>query len=130
MELPVICGIALTAVFAALALKKNSPETSALIAISAGVMIFLSILSEITPFINEIYRLVSSSGVEPSYAVILIKAVGICALCQFTSDCCRDNGQSSLASRVEFAAKLSILLISLPLFRTILSAASGLISRN
>ncbi len=128
MEILTVCGIAVTGAFAALALKKYSPETSAMIAVAAGVMIFLSVLTQISPFFRELNELINKAGVDSSYGVILIKTIGICAVCQFTSDCCRDNGQNSLASRVELAGRLSILIISLPMFENILSAAAGLLS--
>lgn len=127
MDLLAICGVAVTAALAAVALKKYSPETSAVITIAGGAMIFLSVLLQISPFINEIKNLTESAGISTDYTMILIKTIGICALCRFTADCCRDTGQQSLASRVELAAKLTIVLISLPLFEKILSTATALL---
>ncbi len=127
MDILTVCAVAVTAAIAAVALKKNSPETSLVTALAGGIIIFLSVILQITPFINEISELVSSAGIDTDYGMILIKTIGICAVCQFTSDSCRDMGQSSLASRVELAAKLSIILISLPLFEKILNTAADLL---
>lgn len=128
MNMISICGIAIVASVSAIALKKNAPETSVVIAIAAGVIIFLSILSDITPFVNEVYKLVNSSGMSTEYGEILLKTVGICLVCQFTSDSCRDAGQSSLATRVELAAKVTVVIISIPLFEKVLSVATGLLT--
>lgn len=123
-----LCGIALTAALAAAALRKYSPETSAVIAIAGGAMIFLSVLLQAVPVFSEITALSGKSGLDGNYAVILIKTAGICALCSFTADCCRDNGQQSLASRVELGARITIILTALPLFENILETASSLLT--
>ncbi|MDD6489112.1 MAG: SpoIIIAC/SpoIIIAD family protein [Clostridia bacterium] len=123
-----ICGIAIIAAISAIALKKNAPETSVVIAISAGVIIFLFVLSDITPVINEVYKLVNNAGIDTDYGKVLLKTVGICLACQFTSDSCKDAGQSSLAARVELAGKISVLIISIPLFEKILNVATGLLT--
>lgn len=128
MNIISICGVAIVASVSAIALKRNAPETSVVIAISAGVIIFVSVLSEITPLVNEVYKLVNTSGVSAEYGEILIKTVGICLACQFTSDSCRDAGQSSLATRVELAAKVTVVIISIPLFEKILGVAAELLT--
>lgn len=128
MNIVSVCGVAIVAAVSAIALKKNAPETSVVIAISAGVIIFISVLSGITPLVNEVYKLINNSGVSIEYGEILLKTVGICLACQFTSDSCRDAGQSSLATRVELAAKVTVVIISIPLFEKILSVATGLLT--
>lgn len=127
MEILSLCGVAVTAAISAAALKKYSPETSIVIAIAGGSIIFLAVLSDISPFINQTYSFIDNAGINSDYGEILIKTVGVCAVCQFTSDCCRDSGQSSLASRIEFASKLTIVIMALPLFENILSVVSGLL---
>ena len=88
----------------------------------------LSVLSRITPVLGEIRRLMESAGMNSVYGSVLLKTVGICFLCQFTADACRDAGQSSLAAKVELACKTAVLLISLPLFETILGLVTALIA--
>ena len=56
-----------------------------------------------------------------------MKTIGVCFVCQFTADACRDAGQSSLASKTELAARIAVIVISLPLFRDILETVSGLV---
>ena len=121
-ELLQIFGISLASVFCALALKKYAPETSVLLVITAGAYIFISVLSKISPVMEQINNL----GVSGEYTDILIKSLGICMICQFVSDTCRDCGQSSLASKVEFASKTVIIITALPLFGNILNTAMDL----
>ncbi len=123
-----ILGIAVTAAVSAVALKKYSPETSVVIAIAAGLIILVWVMSEITPIINEINNCIGSAGIDSGYLPVLLKSVGICFVCQFASDSCKDAGQTALASRVELASGITIVLLALPLIENILSTAIGLIS--
>ena len=121
-ELLQIFGISIASVFCALALKKYAPETSVLLIITAGAFIFINIISKVSPVMDQI----NSLNVSGEYTDILIKSLGICMICQFVSDTCKDCGQSSLASKVELASKTVIIITALPLFRNILNTAMDL----
>ncbi len=125
-----ICGIAVTAALASAALRKYTPEISAVTALAGAVIIFLTVLMQIAPLITEMQNLTQQSGIGSEYGIILLKTCGICAISRFTSDCCKDNGQQALASRVELAARVTIIIIALPLFKNILAAAVSLIPVN
>ena len=118
-----ICGIALITSFCALGLKKYAPETAVLLVITGGAFIFLSVISRVSPLIEQINNLTSSG----EYAEILIKTLGICLVCEFVSDSCKEAGQGALASKVEFASRVTVIITALPLFRSILNTAMELI---
>lgn len=123
-------GLAAAAAFAALALKKYAPEISAVLSVAAGAVILISVLHRMSPIISQITQLSDKAGLSSAYGRVLIKTIGICFLCRFTADTCRDSGQSALASKVELAGKISVLLIALPLFADILSIVSGLLNNS
>ena len=130
MELVGIAAVSLTAAFSALALKKYTPETAAVLAAGAGIVILTLILGRVTPVLNELKSFADSAGVSAGHVSVLIKTIGICFICRFASDACRDAGQSSLAAKVELAGKISVLFTALPLFQTILNTAAGLITNQ
>lgn len=130
MELTGILALALTAAFSAVALKKYAPETSVVIAVAAGGTILLELMSRISPVVQEVNTLLSGAGLNGAYGPVLLKTLGICFVTQFASDACRDAGQSSLASKIELAAKLSMIIIALPLFENILHTAADLLTNN
>ncbi len=108
-------------------LKKYNPEISMLVAVGAGVVVFALILSKISPALNQVNSLLTRAGMPVEYGGILLKSLGICFLCQFSSDACKDAGQSALASKVELAGKLMIVLIALPMIEDITQTAVGII---
>lgn len=130
MELTGILALALTAAFSAVALKKYAPETSAVIAVAAGAVILMELMTRVSPVIQEINTLISGSGLDSYYGPVLLKTLGICFVAQFAGDACRDSGQSSLASKIELAAKLAMIVIALPLFENLLHTAANLLTNN
>ena len=59
---------------------------------------------------------------------VLFKALGIALITQICASVCRDGGEAGLASWVEMAGKIEILLLSFPLIRNILAAAGELLN--
>lgn len=123
----VLCGVALVAAVFAVMLKNNYKEMALVLSIAAGCLIVFAILTKLTPVISEIKGLIESSGIDTSFAVILFKVLGICFLTQFSSDACLDAGEKSLSSNIELAGKVSIVIVSLPLFKQILDVVASLI---
>lgn len=127
MNIIAIAGTAVVAAILAAMLKRYHQEYSVILSIAAGVIILFEIFANISPAIKQIGTLLSSAGISSEYAVILFKALGICFLAQFAADSCRDAGESALASKVELAGKIAIVILSLPLFEGIANTAVGLI---
>ncbi len=130
MELLGTAVLALTAAFCAVSLKKYSPEIAVVLAVAAGVVLLLPILSQTWPIVRTLQEMSDRIGLDASYGVVLVKTVGVCFLCQFTADACRDAGQSALASKVEWAAKVTVLLLALPLMENILQVTAGWMSHS
>ena len=127
MNITGIAVIGLIVAIIAQMLKRYHPEFSMMISLCAGICIALVVLSQLVPAIGKIEELISKTGLSNEYGVILFKALGICFLAQFASDSCRDVGESALASKLEFAGKIAIVITALPLFDAIVSIASSLI---
>ncbi|WOC33309.1 MULTISPECIES: SpoIIIAC/SpoIIIAD family protein [Caproicibacterium] len=129
MNVAGIAGAALiAAVFAAL-LRKSNGEYAMVLRIAAGVLIILEVLQAVVPALQQISALLQTAGVSGEYTGILLRTLGITFLTQFAADACRDAGESALASKVELAGRVSILVLALPLFAKVASIASALIAK-
>lgn len=128
MNITGICIVAVITAIIAIALKQSTPQISLVLSLITGVMILISISSYLPVFTEKIDFLMLQSGVDSEYAKVLLKSVGICFICQFSSDICKDSGQSALAGKVELAGKILILVSALPLMEEILTTANSLIS--
>ena len=57
----------------------------------------------------------------------MMKILGISLIAQFVVDLCRDAGENALASQTEIASKVLILIMTLPLFETVINIVTGLL---
>lgn len=93
---------------------------------SAGVLAALIIyVSPVVETVNEIFLKI---GAAEEYVYILFKSLGICYLTQFAFDICKDSGENALATQIEIAGKLCLILISLPLFESLLDIVTKLLN--
>ena len=115
-----VCGVALSVLMFCLQAGKKSRGA----VVAAAVLFFTASLdgvSRLFTFVKEQEQLWG----QGEYTV-LMKALGIGVVCQFTAELCRDAGETVLASRVEFFAKIEILLLSVPLLQKLLAFAGEL----
>jgi stage III sporulation protein AD len=122
-----IAGVALIAAILSVMLKRYHQEYAILVNIAAGIIIVVQILASISPAIQQLNVLLSSAGLSSEYGLILFKTLGICFLAQFAADSCRDAGENALAAKVELAGKITIVLLALPMFESIMKTAVALI---
>lgn len=122
-----IAGVALVAAILSAMLKRYHQEYAIMVNIAAGIIIIVQILANISPAVQQLNVLLSSAGLSSEYSLILFKTLGICFLSQFAADSCRDAGEGALATKVELAGKITIVLLALPMFESIATTAVALI---
>lgn len=127
MSIAAVCGLSIIAVVFSLLIMDKSPIFSLLIIIAAGVSILIFVLGDIKYLLGEIQSIVSETGIDNRYYTIALKSLGICYLTQFTSEICRDFGQSSVASKIELVGKVLIVTLTLPLIKGIINIATELL---
>lgn len=127
MDVLSIIVVCLIAAILSVLIKQYKPEYGIFITISAGAGILLLIISSALPIFHELETLISSMGVSAEYFTVLLKALGVCYIAQLACDTCKDAGETTLAGKIELAAKVSILVMALPLFREIINIVIRLI---
>ena len=109
------------AVFA-LVLKSMKSEWGQLLSLAAALMIALYLCKEAGDFLMGIGRYVENAS---SYLRILLKAVGITYLCEFTANLSRDTGNSLIAGQIELCGKIAVLLLGIPILASLLQVLEG-----
>ena len=108
-------------------LKQYKPELSAALAIGFSVILLLYLLTKITPIVRALETLASQSGIPTEFFTAVTKALGISILVGLSCDCCTDAGQNSLASNIELAGKIAIVLLCIPLIGEIVGVVKKLL---
>ena len=122
-----VVGIALVTTCICVLLKQWNPEISMMAALLCGILIFGIILVNLTPVLDTIGKLVAGVEFDSGYLSVVLKSLGICYVTQLAADTCRDSGYSSIASKVELAGKVSVIVIAMPLFTNLVQLSVGLI---
>ena len=127
MSVYAIVGISAIIAVLSILLKKYSPEYSMLMIIMTGIFLIFNILKMLNPVLSEIKRLSENLGIFNKHIFILLKVLAIAFLTQFSSETCIDAGQTSLASKIELAGKVLILLAALPLLKEVINIIVALV---
>lgn len=126
MNIVGLVGIALIAAILSIMLKKYNPEYAIVLSILTSIFLIGTVLSSLTLAIDKVKNLIALAGMPLEYAMILFKTLGICFLAQFSADFCNDAGETALASKIELAAKIVIVILSLPLFEEVIKVVMKL----
>ncbi|MBD5082398.1 MAG: stage III sporulation protein AC/AD protein family [Ruminococcaceae bacterium] len=127
MNIIIIVSFGIISAVLSLVLKQYKPEYSMFISLAAGIMIFVSVIAAIEPIIGYISELTENAGLSGIYAEILLKSLAVCYLIQLASDCCKDAGETAIAGKLQIAGKIAVLLMALPIFKSITEIVIGLI---
>lgn len=120
MEIVKIVAFAFIALFITLTVKRNREDIAILISVVAGIMIFIFMISKLTIVINFLQSLSNKANIDVVYLDTVFKILGIAYLTSFTSEVCKDAGESSIASKVEFAGKILILTLAIPILMAVM----------
>ena len=113
-----IMGIA--GVLLALPLRKERGEYSIFIAMAVCICIFVYLLSKVETILGFVGRLESMVNVDGRYIGLVLKMVGITYVAEFASNMCKDAGFGAIGNQLVIFAKLSILVVSVPVLNVFL----------
>ncbi len=122
-----ICGIAMLCLAAVWILKQYKAEMVLPVRAAGTVLIFFMVLSAAQPIIEMIGSL-SEQSLPAEHGEILLSGLGITLLSALGAGICRDFGEAGLATALESAGKVAVVLQALPLITEILGMTKELLS--
>ncbi|WP_125152254.1 stage III sporulation protein AD [Clostridium rectalis] len=122
MEIIKVVSFAFAALFIVLIVKDRREDLAIQISMAAGILIFLFMISKIATVMNLLQQLSLKANIDFVYLTTVFKILGIAYLASFCSEICKDAGQSSIASKVEFAGKILILVLAIPILMAVLQS--------
>ena len=129
MDIISIVAIGVIGALISLIIKQYKPEYSMIVSLLTAVLMLINIIGWIIPIISDIKSMMNRANISYQYITILIKAVGVCYITQFACDVCKDSGQNAIASKIELAGRVSICVLSIPLFSELISLVETIIGK-
>ena len=120
-----IIGVAFVTAVAAIVLKTTKPELAFAVTVTGVIVILTFVIELLEGTVSVLSEIASITGVENGLIKILLKIVGIGYLTEFSAGVLQDFGSSAVADKVVLGGKLTILVVSLPIFQAVLTLIRG-----
>ncbi|MFP4974844.1 stage III sporulation protein AD [Paenibacillus sp. CN-4] len=127
MEIIQVVGVGLIATVLILVLKEQKPMFAFLLTAGTGILIFLFLIDKIGMVVSTLERLAESSGMKLVYLKTVFKIIGIAYIAEFGAQVVRDAGQESIASKIELAGKVLIMVLAVPIIGIIIETVLKLL---
>ena len=114
MDILKISMLGISAVLMALIVKSSRPEYSYYISIAVCVCIFLFIGTKLELILGYAEKMERMIDLDHSYIAMILKMIGVTYVAEFASNICKDCGYQTIAGQIELFAKLSILVLGMP----------------
>lgn len=119
MNISVLLGTALLTAMGAALLRRYDTAYAMLISIAGGVVILVYAVTALSGLMDSVNGLMNRAGLNRAFLTLLVKAMGICYLCRFGADLCRDAHETALAGHVELAGTILTVIIAFPMIREV-----------
>ncbi len=108
-------------------MKEQKPVFAFLLTLFVGSLIFLFLLDEIASVIQLINDLAVQANIHTVYLQTILKIIGIAYIAEFGAQISRDAGQAAIASKIELAGKIFILVLAIPIIKAVIEMILALL---
>ncbi len=109
-------------------IRNIKPEIAPLVILGGAAVLLASVSGKLLEVTDSVGEMTELAGLHGENVKILIKALGICVVTQFSADICYDNSCSTVAAAVELAGRVGALILAMPMLKSVASLAIGLIN--
>ncbi len=127
MDVVKIATLCIIACVLCVYLRQSAPVFALLVSVFVSVFILYNLLHELIPFLTFIGEISADTPIFP-YIGILLRACAVGFLTRIASDICRDFGETAFSGKIELSGKLSIVLLSLPVIKTLFESIKDFIN--
>lgn len=127
MEIFQLVGIAFITAVAALLLRSTKPELAFAVTVAGSIILLLFTFELFRGSITIFNTIANTTGIDSSLIKILLKMVGIGYLVEFSAGILNDFGQNSVADKLVFCGKVTVLILAIPILESVLSLIGRLL---
>ncbi len=127
MDIFKITAVAVVGAVFSLILKEYKPSFAICIGIICALIIFVEILQRINYIFTTLSLIAGKLSFSNEYMETIIKITGVSYIARFGTEICRDAGSGAVATNVEIAGKIIIVILSLPVLVSVVNLLLGLL---
>ena len=121
MNILQIAAIGIIAAVLITLLKETKPELAVMLGVAAGVIIIILVVDELYEVVVAFYNIAEVSGIAGGSFTTVVKIIGIGYVTEFAANVCSDSGCKSVGDNIQFAGKVVIMVLALPIINSLLS---------
>lgn len=110
-----LMGIALVGAVSAVFLRDKAPQFSMMIALITGIVILSLVAKQLKEILAILKNLMDASKIPEEHILPVLRIMGIGIGAEYFCNVIADAGETAIAKKAEFAAKVVILMLLLPL---------------
>jgi stage III sporulation protein AD len=120
MDIIQIVMVGIIAAILAVLLRDERPEIAFVISIVTGLVIFVFLISKLNSVMSVLKYFAAKANIDVLYFSTILKVIAIAYITEFGAQICRDAGEGAIASKVEFAGKVLIMVIAIPILAALM----------
>jgi len=120
--------IGLVGAFLAITVKEQKPEFALGISLVTGLIILIICLSPIYNVIEALKQICERTSIDIYFFTTILKIIGISYMTQLASQTAEDGGQKTIATKIDFAGKIAIIILSIPILQSIIDILLELVN--
>ena len=122
-----IVAVGILAAVISITIKKQSPEIAILITIAASILIFIMALPMLRQAVHMVSFIGDMADGHTAYVGLALRVIGIAYMTELGASVCKDAGETAIATKIDMAGRLIILVMAMPIMMDILRVITGLL---
>ena len=123
------CGAVFLGIILTVNLSGHRKDMAALLTLAVCVMIALVAVQYIRPILEFMEELEEIGGLDRDMIRILLRIVGIGIVSEIAVPVCSDTGNASVGKSLQFLAVMTMLWLSIPLFRSLIQVLQEILGQ-
>jgi stage III sporulation protein AD len=120
MDILQIVGLGIIASIIIVVLKAQRPEIAIQVSIITGIVIFILIVNKLAAVLALLSSFSAKADIDMTYMGLLLKIIGIAYISEFGAEICKDAGEAAIASKIELAGKVIVMVLAVPIVTSLL----------
>jgi stage III sporulation protein AD len=120
LEIIQIVGISIIAVILAAVIRQYRPELALQISVVTGLLIFFVVIFKMASVLDALRTFTGRMNIDTVYISTVFRIVAIAYIAEFGAQVCKDAGENSIASKIELAGKVIILVLAVPILMALM----------
>jgi len=120
MDIIQLVLISMVAALIYIILKDIQPTFAFLILLLTSILIILVVIRQIHAIIQLLQSIGERASIDTTYIHTILKIIGIAYVTELGANITKDAGLASVASKLELAGKIFILLLAIPIITAVI----------